>query len=162
MNWLHPRLKMKNIRLLICLSILISCSSPSYLVPIQHLDPKKEAHHFKDSLLASGIDSIVLYLDRCSGCIPGTLNPSYIYWIKNGEERLTKFTEESNYNRIDPREFPFDFIARNFKQIKADSILPPDYGLLHYNYEELYLKIGAQKASFRIDQFEKAHNLLPI
>lgn len=137
---------------------LTGCAARKYLVAVHHLDPKLESKKFKERLLSTGVDTIITYTDACSGCVEGVLNPRYVYWFEAGQGFLTKFTEESNYNIIEPQEFPIVYIVRNFDKIKSDSIIEPNFGFMHYDFEEIFLKIGDKEFDYRLDEFEKTQN----
>ncbi len=150
---------MKYVLYVILLLILsISCETSRKTFLAHHLDQKVEARKFVDSLTSIGIDSIIIYSDACSGCIPGTLNPIFTFWVEMGETYVTKFTEISNYNTIKPTDFSLEFFIDNAEKIESDSIVAPAFGLLHYHYESVNIIIKEYKYDFTISQFEKAQN----
>lgn len=150
--------QMKNLVFFLVASSMISCGIGKYQVPVHHLLPKVEASDFKDSLVSLGVDTILGYWDACSGCVQGIENPYYLYWIYKGEICLTKFTETSNYNILSNQWFPIDFVCTYFDEIIADSIIEPDFGLLHYDFEEVHIKLAEREFHLRIDEYEKTVN----
>lgn len=149
---------MKIVSYLIFVFLLIGCTLKKRSIPIQHLDSREEASSFKDSLLNVGIDTVILYGDACSGCIPGSLEPYYLYWIEGGVHNLKRFTEEAVYYPIQTRNFPVDFIFERIEDIRSDSIVKPEFKLSHYNYDEVYIRIGVKEVNYVVDQFDKEEN----
>lgn len=140
------------------LVLLISCGSKHYYRAAEQLDPMAEAQAFSDSLLQNGVDTLVTYLDACSGCLPGVENNYYIFWIEKGAWKLTKINQYSRYKIVSPLHFPIFFLANEAKAIMSDPIEKPYFQMLHYHYEVLKVHIGNTRYQFRIDEFEKNRN----
>jgi hypothetical protein len=102
-------------------------------VPNRYL-PDKQVLHFSDSLVKSGVDTILVYYSRCADCEqitdkdanPGTgsieeTTPAYVMWIDNGRCFIFKSDQYFSYKIIECNRalvYPsFDYFGRNKKAI---------------------------------------------
>jgi hypothetical protein len=146
---------------LLVFSFLSACGSKrrtTYYVP--HLNPVEESQKLLDSLQTNGVDTLVLYEDGCHGCMEGIEESIYVFWRKKNQNYICLFTNYSNYFPREIHYFPLYFIVNHATKIHGDTLLDPQFGLFHYDFERVLINIGKTRFEFRVDEFEKEANPL--
>lgn len=142
---------MKTYLTIITIAILYGCSVKPKYIYVAHLDVKELGANFVDSLLQTGVDTIMSYYDGCAGCIPGTIKSVWVYWENKGHSSITKFT---NYAKYKPYQISFErefeFIASQISLLKNESI-DREYSIFdHYAYEEFQIVSPSDSYKFMI------------
>lgn len=143
---------------LVSTQFFVSCRTPKKYTLADYRNSQQDGDYFSDSLLKSGIDTLISYCD-CGGYMEGLSRPYYIFWVRKGNGYLTKFDNYSNYN-IQETYFGFDFIIPLQDTILKTVLKRPNYTLSHDSYDKLKIKIGTFDYDIGLEGMIRSHNIL--
>ncbi len=144
---------------LLTITLLISCSTRKYYTTyVEHLDSRAEGDRFIDSLMTSGVDTIIGYYDGCSGCIQGLEKPYYVFWASGKKWFVTKFTKYSKFNHIAGYSPPIKYLSDNLDSIENGRLNKPQYEMSHFPYDVIRIKLNDTEFEYEIKNFEKWKN----
>jgi hypothetical protein len=144
--------------LLLTLQFFVSCRTPKKYTLATYRNSQQDGDYFSDSLLRSGIDTLISYCD-CGGYMGGLSRPYYIFWVWKGKGYLTKLDNYSNYN-IQEAYFGFNFIIALEDTITKTVLKRPNYNLSHDSYDKLKIKIGKFNYDIGLEGRIRSHNIL--
>lgn len=125
-----------------------ACVSTRKLALVHHVNPVQKAEQLVQSLRTDGIDTIISYQELCSGCIKGTLNHTYVYWVKNGVPYVTTFNEVSTYDTLSIW-FGLEFLAANLDGIASDQLKTVE-DLSRFNLQKLNIILGKTVIDYEV------------
>ena len=134
----HARIMKKNILILLTfIWLLFSCSiTKNQIQKVTPINVLKQLNIWKDSLMKSSTDTVLIYYSSCVGCLDGIADYGYIIWKKHNDCLALKSCSEfisKGYRKSDD---VFSFYFQNKAHIdSSNNIAKFESPLLHYNRE---------------------------
>ena len=124
---------------------------------------RNESKKFTDSLISTGIDTVISYYYGSAGC-PAVSPLSIIYWRQNNETSIKIYKAKSKLRKkkwlvmLDEHcftglleSYSVYFLEKNFNKISGDSILDnAQTYILNYTFEEIYVKTKTRNLKYSI------------
>lgn len=114
------------------------------------------------SLQFQNVDTMMIYLNDCSGCMRGVKKWGCIFWKENNEARGIYFDNSGKASR----EFSlgldiFEYYNLYKEKILFEKLEEPKIALLHYRYITIDLFYNREKeySSGRLSQFQRYSNM---
>jgi hypothetical protein len=140
---------------------------------------KSFSEKYSDSLILSGVDTMIHYFNGCAACMCGITDVAYIYWVKNGEAEFIEFNNTTYVvkkrnkkllrtifipKKLGVRESQSIAFLDSFGRIMKNEIFESDSSnyknfRLNYQFETMKIKIGESYISYSIADYIKASNL---
>jgi len=130
---------MKKVICILLFSLTISCVS--YKKKLSEI-PKGVnvlAKKFTDSLIMTGVDTILVYTQKCSQC------SIYVFWKQKEVCMIKKFDNQSGVGNDKKIEDLTDYFFANKEEILNQVLRPPDYLIDHFHYTVIELFINRKQ-----------------
>lgn len=115
-----------------------------------------------NSLQSKNVDTIMIYLNDCSGCIRGAKKWGCIFWKQNNNMRGIYYDNRGKVSR----EFSLDKDIFEYYDLHKEKVLfeileVPKVALLHYRFItiDLYYNENKEYSSGRLSQFQRHSNM---
>ncbi len=142
--------------LLLFLAFAGFCSAKCYASPY---DAKHEAHvvRINDSLLRLGIDTMLIFERRCSGCIEGAQESAYIFWQKFGQINCIGVDNWKGRTNVENQLFTFSYYFKVKHLIETETV---DSSILafHYGFWQLKLIINKEIKGYHVPDYFRLTN----
>lgn len=134
--------------------MMLGCKTNKNLIAVEHLNPHEESEKFITKLKKEGVDTIIVYVQSCSGCTQGFPKSNFVYWRKESRDYITKFDGYSNYDVLSKLGIDFEFVSQVLDSMKNEELNKPEFELLHYQFERVNIILGETAVNYKVSGFE--------
>ncbi|MFN9109829.1 MAG: hypothetical protein ACK5XN_07140 [Bacteroidota bacterium] len=130
--------------ILICL-IVFSCALQKESLSISPIEVEELANSFTDTLIESGVDTILVFTKGCSGCIKGVKKSVYVYWKQRETSKIRKYDSYTGVGSDNVIDDLVIYFYKHHNEIRQQELKEPEYILSHYNYTGIRLIINGKE-----------------
>lgn len=131
--------------ILLCL-LCFSCASQKKTVLVNSVEVEKLAKNFTDTLIKSGVDTILVFTKSCSGCIKGIKKTVYVFWKqKEAPMKIRKFDSYSGVGSDKEIDDLTSYFFAHENEIRQQELKEPEYILSHYNFTGILLLLNGKE-----------------
>jgi hypothetical protein len=104
------------------------------------------AKNFTDTLIKSGVDTILVFTKGCSGCIKGVKKTVYVFWKqKEAPIKIRKFDSYSGVGSDKEIDDLTSYFFTHENEIRQQQLKEPEFILSHYSFTGIRLLLNGNE-----------------